>query len=541
VRLGTGQQLGSRARLWRLHTLGGLWLAACGSRTEPVVVALPPALVIGGSSIECVVDSDCESSDLCSPRHCEKSVCVDAPIVCDDNDACSQDRCDPRTGLCDFVPVTIDADGDGYLRPLPGFLPGAPGSCGDDCNDASAAANPGGLERCDGIDNDCDGIVDIGSTFTPSDAPALLLSSGAKQGTPGGLTFSDSAGTYGAVFTQRIVSSQNSFTSLRSGQLTLGPVVVVPEVNSDTFAGPIVGRDTVFATAWEDRRDEDYEIYFNRLNTRGEKLGPDVRVTNAPGFSLRPTLVELPSARGQEYRLAWEDERDGDGGHIFGQRLSGAGELVDGNLDLTPVGIDPSSPLLVAGQQRLGLLFNQAAEERRALAFMSFDLDFGSPSERVLLPAQNPDGASMVANAGRFVVAWHVVEDSALPGPQIWGSVLSETGELLVNPKPLTEPAQYARYHSLLPLGDRLLLLWSEWRSDKYEIYSRELSPELDALGRERLISGSSLEAYAPLAAFGPSGEIGVMFTGHGVESTQPQVFFTHLSCDTAAQVPAPR
>ena len=33
-------------------------------------------------------------------------------------------------------------------------------------------------------------------------------------------------------------------------------------------------------------------------------------------------------ARGQEYRLAWEDERDGGGGRIYGQRLSGAGELV---------------------------------------------------------------------------------------------------------------------------------------------------------------------------------------------------------------------
>jgi hypothetical protein len=83
--------------------------------------------------------------------------------------------------------------------------------------------------------------------------------------------------------------------------------------------------------------------------------------------------------------------------------------------------------------------------------------------------------------------------------------------------------------------------LWSEWRTDRYEIYSRELSPELDPLGEERLITGSSLEAYAPLAAFGPSGEIGVMFTGRNTESIQPQVFFTRLSCDPGAQLPAPR
>jgi hypothetical protein len=542
-----------RGRGRRGGQLAGLLLAGCGSRAEPVVLPLPPALVVGDAQIQCVVDSDCESTDLCVPRICAQSLCVAAPVQCNDDDTCTADRCDASNGLCVFEPLTVDADGDGHRRPLPGFAAGAPGSCGDDCNDSSAVAFPGGLELCDGIDNDCDGVVDVGSTFVPTEAPPLLLSSAAQQGTPGGLTFSDSAATYGAVFTQRIGSSQNSFTSIRSGQATLGPVLPVPEVNSDTFAGPIVGRDVIFATAWEDRRDEDYEIYFNRLNTRGEKLGPDVRVSNAAGFSLRPTLVEVPSARGQDYRLAWEDDRDGGGGRIYGQRLSGAGELVEGNVGLTPIGLDPSSPVLVVGQQRLGLLFNQAADlglgvfpppatgAGRALGFISFDLDLGTPTDRVVIAAENPDGASMVANAGRFVVAWHVVEANSEPGPQIWGSVLSEAGEILVSAKPLTEPAQFARYHSLLPFGDRLLLLWSEWRTDRYEIYSRELSPELEPLGEERLLTGAAPEAYAPLAAFGPSGEIGVMFTGRTAENIQPQVFFTRLSCDPGAQLPAPR
>jgi hypothetical protein len=521
--------------------LGYLVLSGCGGRDEPIVLPMPPALSVGDTTQQCVVDSDCESSDRCAPQVCMSSRCVSTRIECDDSDPCTEDRCDSRTGSCVYDPVTIDADGDGHPRPLPGFAPGAAGACGDDCNDSSAAAFPGGIELCDGIDNDCDGIIDVGSSFEPTGAPPLLLSSGARQGTPGGLTFSDSAGTYGAVFTRRIASSQNSFTSIQPGQQALGPVLAVPEVNNDTFAGPIVGRDSVFATAWEDRRDDDYEIYFNRLNTRGEKLGPDVRVTNAPGFSLRPSLLELPTARGREYRLVWEDERDGAGGRIYGQLLDGEGELVDGNLPLTPEGVDPSSPVLVAGQQRLGLLFNQAVFEGRGLGFMSFDRALANPTGPVALSAENPDGASMVSNAGGFVVAWHVVQANSLPGAQIFGAVLDETGEVLVPARALTEPAQFARYHSLLPLGDRLLLLWSEWRSDKYEIYSRELSPDLVPLGDARLITQSALDAYAPLATFGPSGEIGILFTGQSPDSTQPQAYFTRLTCDPGAQLPAPR
>lgn len=528
-------------RRWRAGRLGLGLLAACGSRAEPDFIVLPAPLDVSGPQIECLVDEDCETEDLCAPLRCVMTVCVAEPISCVDDDPCTEDGCEPTTGQCTFEHVTADEDGDGHHRPLPGFAAGAPGACGDDCNDTSRLASPEGLERCDGLDNDCDGVVDNGALFTPSTAPALLLSGGARQGTPGGLTFSDSAGTYGAVFTQRIDSSQNTFMNIQPGQASLGPSVPVTEVNSDTFAGPIVGRGSIFATAWEDRRDEDYEIYFNRLNTRGEKLGPDLRVTNAPGFSLRPTLLELPTARGQQYRLAWEDERDGAGGRIYGQRLSQSGALDGGNIQLTPLGLDPSSPTLVAGNNRIGVLFNVATMPGRGLAFRSFDFDFGDGTELVRLDAVDPDAASVVANAGRFVMAWHVVQPNSTPGTQIWGSVLGERGELLVSTKSLTEPAEFARYHSLVPLGDRLILLWSEWREGRYEIYARELTPDLDPLGPARPVTESAVEAYAPLAAFGPQGEIGVLFTGRQAPAGQPHVFFTSLSCEAGADFSLPR
>ena len=41
----------------------------------------------------------------------------------------------------------VDADGDGFRSD-------------EDCDDADASANPGATEVCDGVDNDCDGVVD---------------------------------------------------------------------------------------------------------------------------------------------------------------------------------------------------------------------------------------------------------------------------------------------------------------------------------------------------------------------------------------------
>ena len=63
----------------------------------------------------------------------------------------------------------IDRDRDGY---------GSGCSRGGDCNDFSAYINPGALEVCDGIDNNCSNGKDekLAITFTDQDLEAALLS-----------------------------------------------------------------------------------------------------------------------------------------------------------------------------------------------------------------------------------------------------------------------------------------------------------------------------------------------------------------------------
>lgn len=97
-------------------------------------------------------DATCGDGIYCDGAEvCDKFAgCVAGPMpTCDDGVECTSDRCDVARDAC--VHDAPDRDVDGH-RDL---------ACGgDDCDDADAGAHPGAGERCNGRDDDCDGMVD---------------------------------------------------------------------------------------------------------------------------------------------------------------------------------------------------------------------------------------------------------------------------------------------------------------------------------------------------------------------------------------------
>ncbi|WP_437604153.1 putative metal-binding motif-containing protein [Sorangium sp. So ce590] len=528
---------------------GGAALSGgCGARTG---LNIPPP------APECEVDADCPGvEDLCAPVVCQLfeagqsgggaapspggatggaagrrgGTCVAlAPVDCDDGDPCTRDTCESATGACSYGPSTLDSDGDGFRAPLPGTRPGEPLSCGDDCDDSSAAAFPGGQEICDGVDNDCDGTVDNGARFVARDADAIRISGDIAPAGSGGLAWSGTS--YAALYTgtARGFNLYRSMISADGEPLAPGEEIITPK-NGDASGGPIVWVGDRYGAAWQDRRDGDYEVYFSLLDENGQKVeGGDRRLTNAPGFSVNVALTWTDA----EFIPVWQDERTG-AFDLFAQRIDIDGNLIGDNVRLTDasLGFPNEAPAAAAGQGGIGVAWSTGDAVTHLIQFRTFDAELEPISEVVTLTSGETDAVypTVVWNRDRYVIAWF--DKSASP-KGIYAAAVSERGEILAQPTAISNPGSFrSRYPFLRPLGDRLLAIYSDDRdqNDGYELYAVTVNAALAPISAEQRLTFARRDSIGPVATFGPEGDVGILFRDDR-EGGEHHVFFTRLAC----------
>jgi len=523
---GAGSRSTARRGL-RVTVLAVAGLAACGGRTD---LEVEPRRGTPSDAKRCERDADCRGTVdgvPCRILGCVSGACVVVEErACEDRDACTTDRCDETTGLCVFEPRTYDLDGDGYRGPLPGFAPGMPGACGDDCDDSSALAMPGGAERCDGRDNDCNGVVDDGSAWVPDPGGAVRVSSqDALQAMPGGIAHDGDL--FGITFHEERANWRNTFTGLTAeGEKLLAPTPVT-NVDNDSFSGPLVWTGAVYATAWEDRRDGDFEIYFNRLDPRGRKHGPDVRVAEAMEFSLHPDLLW----DGEHFVVVWDDQRDGEV-RIYGRLLTFDGAPASLEMPLTDLGLGTESPRLALARRALGMVVKTGSADAQGVAFRTVSPDLQTLGPMVQLADDRAVEPVIASARERFYVAWHTRSGRG-PGATIDGAVLDEDGGVLVSPGPITSAAAFARSKTWIALGDRLLLVWAADYGDGYDLYAKLLDRDLAPLGDEVRVTEDAADTASPMAAIGDAGDVGIVFRDR--REGPWQVYFSRLRCVPAA------
>ncbi len=520
------------SRAMRASTLALVAIASvsCGSRSgltggEAEEKPVPPPV--------CVLDSDCERSNLCAPEICgADGFCrVALTVECKTDLPCTDAVCDPATGACLFSPSTPDLDGDGVRAPLPGFAPGAPGSCGEDCDDTNPAAFPGGQEFCDGADNDCDGIIDNGADYLTGfdqGLPTLIrVASDAQEGSGRrGIAYGN--GVFGIGYWGRQQSTESYLRGLDRNGLEVFPEVAVAGVNAPSFGTDLAWSGNAFGVTWSDARvDDNYEVYFARFDSFGSKLGPDVRLTDAPDFSIHSRII-FDQGR---FALIWDDRRDErtEGGvTVYGQLMSHTGEMLGANVRLTDPSEQAEYPFLAATNAAFGVVYTWLLSGSHVgLRFRSFDKEFNPRSLPIEIVARDVRGPRITALGDLFLVTWDLYGDG--PGDAVMGALLSEDGQLLLGPQPLTFGATHARSHDALSLGDRVLLFWVDDSEGNYELFAQVLDGGLNVVEARQRLTDDDADTLGPEAVLGEFGHVGVVVDDW--RSGTHQTYFVTVGC----------
>ncbi|HEY1956477.1 MAG TPA: putative metal-binding motif-containing protein [Polyangiaceae bacterium] len=490
----------------------------------------------------CQRDSDCATVDMCATWVCQydtkihdKACIAIAHTSCDDGNPCTTDACDKHTGECSNTWVTLDVDGDGHRGPLAGHQPGDPGSCGDDCDDTDPRAFPGNAEVCDGVDNDCDGIIDNGATYTPTLGSEFQLSKpsfdwaepdsfvrGSPKSTVDILASYD--GTLGGQLSPFLQPLDGT------GKPTIDPFVLT---GSDAAGSgtSVAWTGDRFGIAWSDRRDGNYEIYFALLDPTGKKMAPgDERITVSDGYSLYPSLVWT----GQGFALVWQEERSNGDFKLQGQRLDLEGRLVGNIMTLTSGATDDQGPSLAAGRTELGLVWVQQKSTSQAIVFQTFgfDLTGAAPSPVTLTtPSMDGEGSSLVYDKknDRYISSFF---DASPAKRVVYGTVIGKDAKVIVPPTDVGKSPAQERDVSLLALGDRVLFVYADDRDQNsgYELYAHTLSADLSTeLQPPTRVTAAPGDSISPIMTFATDGTALVLFRDD--RGPNPAVFETGLKC----------
>ena len=508
-------------------------MSACGSRSalDPGDAGAPPAG-------ECLLDADCDDADLCHPRACVARKCVArAGPSCDDGDVCTTDACDPHTGHCVFTPRALDRDGDGVKGPAPGQSWRDATACGHDCDDTDPRAFPGNPEVCDGVDNDCNGIVDDGAIYLPVSGtlPVLVSDASLPIATATSLARAPGVAGYLASYTAQGLDGHTKVTVRRLGEdgVGLASGQAINLTLGDAEGGPLVWTGDRYGLAWSDRRTGDYEIWFSPLDKEGNKLGPDARVSFATGFSISPSL----GWDGTSFYVVWQDRRAGTFA-IWGRRIDDLGAPL-GEETLLAAEDEAEAPSIAVSSSTLAVLYRRGGPTAGTIALRTFQPGLTAPSPPLVLAKDGPYAEpSLIVQGADLFATWVAAGQQH----RVHGALLSSAGAAKIGPIELALPAGETRAPRALGLGDRIVLVYGHVSAGTgYDVWTSTLGANLASLGPPQPMTAASGDELPEGVAFGAGGDVAAVLTGR-IPATgkgfKPAAEFGHLACSGLVKGP---
>jgi hypothetical protein len=152
----------------------------------------------------------------------------------------------------------------------------------------------------------------------------------------------------------------------------------------------VVWTGSEYGLAWTGRCDGNDEIYLTRVDPFGAKIGDDIRITNDPAHSDRPSVIWT----GANYLIAWQDDRTGVN-QVYLARVDGNGHRVGSDTRFTATETAAGAPSLTWTGSEAGMVWHNPT--------------FGQPE--IILARLDAQGNRVVPDAS-------LTEDSVAFAPQ---------------------------------------------------------------------------------------------------------------------------
>ncbi|HAM72597.1 MAG TPA: hypothetical protein DCM86_13225, partial [Verrucomicrobiales bacterium] len=240
----------------------------------------------------------------------------------------------------------------------------------------------------------------------------------------------------------------------------------------------------VYLLAWREfRRTDGFDLYGTRLTTGGSILDPDgILISSQASFNSYAAIA----ASGNDFLVAWEDQRPGKDHNLLGRRVGGDGTLLDSRE--LPLCTDPSDQFRASVVGTGTGWFVAWADNRND---PDFDL-FGavvSQSGRITTPANGIPistgpglqfSVRLAYNGDRILAVWRDTRNVPSDNPDlgnrqcdVYGRMLLPNGTLLGSADfPICTVHQAGRrYPSVATDGTSFMVAWEDGRGGDLNIY----------------------------------------------------------------------
>lgn len=253
------------------------------------------------------------------------------------------------------------------------------------------------------------------------------------------------------------------------------PIPLAPSVSGAVPSRAEELGDGELGVAWQNQVEGNDEVYFNRYTAGGAAAGGDILVTENLGASWFPAIVWT----GQEWGVAWNDDRDGNI-EIYFTRLDADGDRLEGDRRLTNAPGPSFAPALVwTGDAYLVSWWDGRADPAEVFTARVTPGEVSQIAPELRLTPGEYGQVALMARSGEWIgITWHGNGDDLFA--PVFALLDPGTGALLTAPLPLSEATVDIDPESLAmtAASDGFGVVWADDRSGDVEIYFTRVTCE---------------------------------------------------------------